>query len=183
MELSQMLKINIGNILINAVWVIGLITLVLFTFMAIMTGHMSSRECVFLAMLEAFVYQLYMRKRNVSGWESFTKKDTAIIFIGLSYILSMAIFAFISDGTTGDCAKIDQPTLAIGACTKIIEGKGQPKEISAALSKRGAAYSEAKQYEVAIQDLNRAIQLDQTNAPAFAIRAGVHTLLRQYVQS
>ncbi len=65
------------------------------------------------------------------------------------------------------------PDQTIDGCTALIEsGRYAGPDLSHVYNNRSTGYSDKKQYDLAIQDQTRAIQLDPTNASAYYNRAG-----------
>jgi membrane associated rhomboid family serine protease/lipoprotein NlpI len=78
------------------------------------------------------------------------------------------------------CAGGGDTEKTIKACTAIIQANKEGyKEIAASLIYRGLAYTQQKQNDLALLDLNRAVELDP-NPAALAARAAIFTTLRRY---
>ncbi len=73
------------------------------------------------------------------------------------------------------------PALQIKDCTAVIQGgKATPLNLVIALTIRGRAYDLVGDQARALEDLNRAIELNATNAGAFMLRGAVHGKRRTY---
>lgn len=78
------------------------------------------------------------------------------------------------------CADTDADT-SITACTAFIGSAGQPDpDLAKALTYRGFSYLKKNQFDPAIQDFTKAIQLDPDNAWALANRGNAYFNKRQY---
>lgn len=79
---------------------------------------------------------------------------------------SLTIFAASAVATAGDCNQTIYLDLKIRACSAIIEGKKKGNR-SRALCNRGEAYSRKGEYDRAILDCSRAIELNPNFAAAY----------------
>lgn len=67
-----------------------------------------------------------------------------------------------------DCDQADDPTLAVEACTTLIEsGEESSRTVEAAYLNRGMSYADLGEYQLAIGDLEAAIRLNPRYATAY----------------
>ncbi len=78
------------------------------------------------------------------------------------------------------CGTGDDLDAAIKACTQIIDGKDTNQNKSMAFYNRAWAYRQKGDYDSAIADDTRAIELDPKNAHAFIDRGGAYFYKREY---
>ncbi len=69
-----------------------------------------------------------------------------------------------------EAAQAPDPTEGIQACTKLLEPGRTGIKPAAVYSNRGAGWSAAKRFDLAIEDFNNAIQRDPKNIPAYTNR-------------
>ena len=78
------------------------------------------------------------------------------------------------------CATGDDPNKTIKACTAVIQAdKEGAKQLAVSLVYRGMAYGDLKQNDLALADLNRAVQVDE-NFMTLSGRGALFTLLLRY---
>jgi len=96
-------------------------------------------------------------------WRAVRRLSTAFAILGLLSATSHAAWP--------DCSKGDDVDRRLTACTAIIEGNdlGQ-RELSAAYTVRASLYLAKNQFDLAIEDLAKAIELDPAAAPAYDLR-------------
>src|SRR5215467_8804804 len=98
-------------------------------------------------------------------------------------LLSMALIALslslctapVQAAAATGCDRIADQAAKIAACTNIINTAGENVEIRAgALYSRAQAYLAKREYDRAIADLDRVIELDPNNANAFIARGNAY---------
>jgi tetratricopeptide (TPR) repeat protein len=99
----------------------------------------------------------------------------------------LAIFLLVSSAWAASeeerrsCARAGDPDQAITACTRIIERAGDnPEHRADALSARGQAHRQKRQYDQALTDLNEAIRLKPDSVGALYRRGNVYRDMRDY---
>jgi tetratricopeptide (TPR) repeat protein len=103
-----------------------------------------------------------------------------------AFAFLIALFAFatsaqaFSQKVMNTCGKGEDLDAAIKACTQIIAGKETKQTKSMALYNRGWAYRNKGDYDRAIADYTRAIELDPKNAHAFSDRGVAHYDKKEY---
>ena len=77
-------------------------------------------------------------------------------------------------GRTGEQADME-PTILISGCTAVIQsGNRRGHEMAMAFTVRGLGYRRTFLFELAFQDLDEAINLDPTYAPAYRHRGNMY---------
>lgn len=98
----------------------------------------------------------------------------------LSVILLLSTSAARAD-VFDDCSQEKNPDLSIKACTIIIESGG--KDAAIAYNNRGVVYSDRREYENAIADFSKAIELDPNYAIAYNNRGLAHHGRGEYARA
>jgi tetratricopeptide (TPR) repeat protein len=91
----------------------------------------------------------------------------------LSVIAAMVVSTARADALS-DCDQQQDADLAVAGCTQRIDQAGTPAERARAHANRGRAYGGKGQYEQAIRDLDKAIELNPQDAGAHATRGRVY---------
>jgi len=77
-----------------------------------------------------------------------------------------------------------QPKRLLDGCTAIIQsGKNTARDVAAALTNRGFGYRQTHQRERALNDFNRAIDLDADYLPAYCARGNLYHELGEITQA
>jgi tetratricopeptide (TPR) repeat protein len=80
-----------------------------------------------------------------------------------------------------NCYTVDYSEKRVDACTRVINsGRLKGTDLAGALQTRAEGYRFAKQYEKALADFDRALELDPKLAKAYANRAEVYRILGQF---
>jgi tetratricopeptide (TPR) repeat protein len=80
-----------------------------------------------------------------------------------------------------DCFTVDYSEKRVDACTRVINsGRMKGKDLAGALQTRAEGYRLAKQYEKALADFDRALEIAPGLAQAYSNRAEVYRTLGQY---
>lgn len=114
------------------------------------------------------------------------RKDMRPVALATAPILALLLLgnaaAESRDETSARCADHSaRPDLAIAACTALIEGAwGLTGHLVDDYVNRGIAYAMKRQCDQAIQDYDRAIELDHRDAVTFVNRAGAYVRQGDY---
>ena len=103
-----------------------------------------------------------------------TKRIILLVATVAGFLFASAATAQTRDENADRC-KGDDPDLAIGACTALIQSGQETNEgLAIAYNNRGSAYTNKGDYDHALSDLNEAITLNPNYATAFYNRAIVY---------
>jgi tetratricopeptide (TPR) repeat protein len=95
-------------------------------------------------------------------------------------VVAMSASAVADDKDKQDCANKD-PDRAIRGCTAIIEhGNETPNIFATAFANRGVAYARKKDYDRAIADYTRAIEIDPRDAKTYNNRGLAYSIKGDY---
>ncbi len=149
---------------------------------ALLSQHISNSNAYWMTLLTLNTCGLLIRRNEI---KFSTLGGQALI--GTAFILSafFGICAYVSNRDQRICMQSDtDPKITIEACTTFIQS-GMPSipDLADALLDRGWAYAKDKQFNQAIQDLDRSLQLKPENHRLFASRGAVLALMHRYDES
>jgi tetratricopeptide (TPR) repeat protein len=102
------------------------------------------------------------------------------ILLVAAYVFVVSLSASAVAGDQEDCSS-DNSDLRIRGCTAIVESQPEIKQtLAIAYYRRGLAYASKKEYDRAIADYTRAIELDPKNLSAYNDRGVAYTSKGDY---